>query len=502
MSLWHAEVEKSKINPSTPRKRKFGDQLNKLFAPASFDKPQYQIAPRYQAPVKSVEYDRIGVNLYPDSVKPRYSETPTRRQYEGSRDDVLLAQNLNRLNQELSEDNVRLRQQVQMSSQPYSQNNIDQIAQLIIQRSQMEQDMKSREEQYKALLNESQDLTKQMRIERDGALIALKNTNSSQGRSRSVSGATNSTNTHTHRSHHVSPSPPMPPPAQVPVFVPLPAESQPRPSNNNVRYSEDELLEIFQLHDDLFFRDQFHKLEASIKKFVLNAMKSQPDAIQSNDLSSPMDTYIFANNLDVETIFGIRDVRCIVCRGFLIEFLLEKVFRVFLFGISNDSAFKEAFHAISAIDLGQGSKWAASIAKSLIRSSTDYRPEKAAERLMKEIKVHLGPFIDFTEVSGMDRFVMVAIEVARDCRLAYSSFSLELPQHLATFDPMKMESSVYEEGEVAVSYSPIVMIRGNKYGEDYQFQQVVVKGKVWRESIFSELSNLMGGYRDTRERYT
>lgn len=496
MSLWQIEVEKSKINPATPQKRQLREKLNKFFTPPAPVVPPVNIPPRYQASAESPEqYDRIGVDLYKESVARHYTEKD-RRHNQDVHDEQLLAQNLNRLNQELSNDNARLNRQLQMSMQmPSTQKNIDQIAQLIIQRSQMEQDMKSREERYRSLLEESQDLIRQMRTERDAAQSDLKSSRSSHGRSRSGSGTT--AHSGSHRSRH------QPPPLPPPLPVSLPARPSPPASQTIDRphYSEDDLEAIFQQHDDMFFKDQFQQLEVNIKQYVLSAMKSQPDKVQYHDLSSSVEYYISTHNLNVSTIFNIRDVRCIVCRGWLIEFLLDKVFRLFLFGISNDSTFKEAFRAISAIDVGHGSKWAASVAKYLIRYSIEYKPEKAAERLVKEIKSHLAPFIDFTDAPEMIKFVLRAAEVARDCRLAYSSFSLELPRYLAPFDPMKMESSSHEQGNVAITYSPIVVQRGNKYGEDYQFIQVLAKGKVWRESIFAELDNLMRGPRDKRERY-
>lgn len=529
MSLWQIEVEKSKVNPAIQqRKRKFGT-LNRLFlAPRSPITREARAASRYLATDrKPAPYDRVGVNLYADTPKPQYREperreanqSPERRQQyqEPQRrqakqelsEELLLTQNLNRLNQELSDDNARLRRQVKKSSEmAATQQNIDQIAQLIIQKSQLEHDMKMREEKYRELLNESQDLTKMMRLERDAALSDLKSSQGSQGRSqgrsrsnsgitahgrsRSGSGTTNGTGSHRSR----APPPPLPP-----LIIPMPSSPPPPQLFERPRFTDDELQGIFQQHDDLFFKDQFQRLEASIKQFVLTAMKSQPDTIMIRDLTNPMDYYIATHNLNVATIFGIRDVRCIVCRGFLMEFLLDRVFRVFLFGITNDHTWKEAFQAMSASDLGRGSKWAATVAKQMIRFSTDYRPEKAAQRLITEIKTHLAPFIDFTEAPNMLKVIMKAAEVARDCRLSYSSFSLEMPVYLAPFDPMAMESSAQEQGNVMVTYSPVVTQRGNKYGEEYQFSQVLVKAKVWRESIFSELHNLMEGPIDTRERY-
>lgn len=339
-----------------------------------------------------------------------------------------------------------------------SRANIDQIANLIIQKSQLEYEMKERESRYAELLNESQNLTKAMRLERDSARQELTTLQTTMLKESTLK--------------------------QDPI---LPAS----------RFTQPELDVLFAPHHDFHFKEQFRQLEVMIRNLVLDAMKGQTDAIRMVDLNPSMEFYIDRHSLNQLTVFGIRDVRCIVCRGFIMEFLLERVFRVFLFGMPQSLAFKEGFQALSALDIGRGSKWAATVAKVLIAANSDYDPEHAATETMTELKIYLKDLMDLNHIDGLGQVVMKAVEVARDCRLENASFALEMPSTGTKWDERRMDAAEFETGNVAVTYSPIVTKRGNRRGEEYQHGSVLIKGKCVRESVFSELKNLRTDPMDT-----
>lgn len=486
MSLWEAEVEKSKDNPSGPSRRRTPGRLfdNLIQISNKSKKRQDPGYPRFYRPSTTTD-------------RPSDSRLAADRQA-------------------LIKENARLRTRMnQMEDAPRSdyhgssmQGNVDQIAQLIIQKSQLEQEMRKREKRYESLLTESQNLLRQMRSERDAAksdaaelkaeVRALQRQQSlrilshSQGRSR-------------------SPIPPLdfdrsPLSFAEPIFESTPApllQSEPLKAallSDPLDQTKD-LATIFERHDDQYFIDQYHDLETCIRDFVLDSMKSQRDIMPECELSSSMDLYISKHNLQIPTVFGIRDVRCIVCRGFIIEFLLERIFRVFLFGIDGTSvnnSLREAFQAISAIDRGRGSKWAVSMARAIVRGYKGYHPRRASQKVVDELRDHLSPFITTLNAAheGLLHMVLKAVKLARDCRLDLSSFLLEMPPHMSSFDPSKMEAAQSEQGNVAISYFPSVSKRGNKDGEGYQLGLVMVKAKVWRDSIFSDLQDLMNDRAD------
>ncbi|CCG83628.1 protein of unknown function [Taphrina deformans PYCC 5710] len=466
MSLWEAEVEKSKFSPDSLRRKPtalqafFSKAKGKYSEPHS--SPQYKFPPRpyqdYQQPMKNV----------PVMIAERpQRQAPIIQQYSVNRDKprppVQIAPAPRAVRTRRKPEAAPSRPEIFPEQQPMSRSAIDQIADLIIQKSQLEQDIKERELRYQYLLTESQNITKAMRTERDAAfedLLILRET------------------------------------TKDPAI-----EEQRPPCTPKSRYSAEDIDAMFRPREDYYFKEQFRQLEAMIREFVLNAMKNQPGMVRMVDLNPSMEFYISKHNLRAFTVFGIRDVRCIVCRGFLMEFLLERVFRVFLFGMVQGAVFKEGFQALSAIDIGRGSKWAAGVAKVLIASSSDYNPEKAAIEVVAELKIYLGAFIHLDESNGLFEVILKAAEVARDCRLEIASFSLEMPSYGTVFNLDRMDASKPENGPVAVCYSPVVTKRGNRRGEQYEVGTILIKAKVWRESIFAELQNLTADPNDVLQEY-
>ena len=188
------------------------------------------------------------------------------------------------------------------------------------------------------------------------------------------------------------------------------------------------------------------------------------------------------HDIEPTAAFYNRDLRTIVCRGFLMNTILDRVFRCFLFGLRNSEPLREAFVTLALSDMTKASRWAATVAKNAILTNMDYRPENATSKLVDELRGHLECFIDFDLVKTDTRpIVERAVELARECRLCEASFSVDLPGSGSAFDEVKMDSHKSGTGRVFVSFAPAVIRR------ELDRAVVLCKARVWRESVREDL---------------
>lgn len=408
MSLWYTEVEKSKSRPydfnGRPAARRKTGVLNALFSKSNETKRQIRLVQEGEPSEKQ-------------RTKPKLS-------------DVLA-------------DNARLKRLLDMSEaeEERNQENVQQIAKLILQKAELEQEMRDREKRYEELLVESQDLVRKMREERDAA--------------RTTS----------------------------------PVQKGAAPRHSHSYRTQEDLDKIFKSHDDKYFVNSFRDFEAAIAHAVYNIVNCQPERIECCEVHPSMRHYIDKHHLQTQVIFGIRSLRLVVCRAFMMEFLLERLFRRFLFGLDqeSDDTYRDACLAMMAVDQGRGSQWACAAAKTIITSNMHYRPRHSANDVVEELQEYLHPFIEI-DTSLLKQVVLVGVELARDCRLDPAIFTLELPAYGTPFDPQRMTCN-NQDGYTSIAYSPVVTKRGTRYGE-YHISRILLQSKVWRQSTFSELQNL------------
>ncbi|ORY78148.1 hypothetical protein BCR37DRAFT_405463 [Protomyces lactucae-debilis] len=449
-----------------------------------------------------------------------------------------------------------------------SRDSLDHIAQLVIQKAQLEQDIKSRESKYETLLRESQDLTKKMRVERDAALLELRKTpehtcgsTSRESRSRhcscrkhrrrSTRERDTSDDTQQHRTSHAGQHDVRHLDHNRPHFethesvtrVQSRFEGSVPKRERQTRAHEPHLP-----HEDSHFQEGFSQLELLIKQFVLLHLKAQPDSLPGPPaaLDPALALYADRHGLRHATIFGIRDIRCIVLRGYLMHVMLERVFRCFLFGLTPGvqqsllDAYKDMMRAYPH-DVSKASRWAAGTAAGFISSAGAdggaYDPEAATLRLAETLHSQLRPLlaqiyddpvypvdnqgrhddVDFGHrilrekvLDGLQGIIRSAMGIAQDCRLDSASFVIELPVHLAQFDDHRMWASEGQHGPVAVAYAPIVLKKPALSAHDAQDPihdqeqhdsrgYLLCRGRVWRTSILSDVQNLSTDYnRDYR----
>ena len=443
MSLWETEVEKSKIPDRA----------------------------------------RPGTNLFDSLFKPR--QAPNRQAPKIRNESVA----------RLLADNARLKRLVEMSEtdQASNQANVDQIAKLLIQRAQLEEEMAKREKRYKELLKEAQDLIKQMRLERDAETRETRSREADRearsrerARSREDERETRSRrDRYRDRSRETGHrdirseirSREYRPPEEEPEYH-IAQEIEPRDQRRYSYRTQDELSRMFTPHDDHYFQCAFNALDAAIKKLTHAIIKKQKDRLQLASLHPVLETYLSKHNITPLQLFGLRDVRVLVSRGFIMDFLLERIFRPFLFGLDTqtDAAYRDAY---TAMNVNTRSQWASHIARSIISTNSDYRPRKAADTVVSELSTYLRPILGTVSTKTV---VLQCIELARDCRVSESQFSISLPSYNAEF--YEMEASHQEYGDVAIAYAPKVSVKRMGY------EDVLVKAKVWRQSVLHDFMDL------------
>jgi hypothetical protein len=447
-----------------------------------------------------------------------------------------------------------------------SRESLDHIAQLIVEKAQLESDIKSRETQYETLLKESQSLTKQMRVERDAALLELekKQAAACSSPTRDCRCARHSNKRHRHcscraridykdcdervHSHSKECSHQSTRDRQIHSALEpglSRGRSKSRAHHQAVFVPQAQANQPHLAHEDRHFQEGFSQLELLIKQFVLQHLKAQPDALPGPPvaLDPAVALYVDRHGLRHATVFGVRDIRCIVLRGYLMHAILENVFRCFLFGLSPNiqqsllDAYKDMMRAYPG-DPSRASRWAAGAATGFVSSAGSqggaYDPVGAthqfAETLFNQLKdlvaqVYDDPIYphegierrddtDFSHRVGREKvlgslqgIIRCAMGMARDCRLDSASFVIELPVHLAQFDEHRMWASEGQHGPVAVAYAPIVLKKVAVSPYDAQAQAhdsreqyedprgyLLCRARVWRTSILSDVQDLSKDY--------